>query len=209
LLKDLLAELRNMKTKSIELFLISLLFLASICKAQQIEIIECSSGKEPWVCYTKDLCICKISGVCTDGILIIYKDNIRDALCYPSIEKGIAAIYLDECNDPRGEIKVRASCLEGNSVEKIIRIEEKIERITTTTIATRETTTIRECSKLGDSCAYQSCCEGLYCCADMVCKESCEEERSETNLWLLIIPVIGLLIIVASFVIIKRKKVEM
>ncbi|MBU5678915.1 MAG: hypothetical protein KQA36_03465 [Candidatus Aenigmarchaeota archaeon] len=195
-----------MKTKNIELFFISILFTASIVNAQQIEITECSSGKEPWVCYSNELCICRISGICTDGILMIYKGSIQDAFCFPSIEKGIAAIYLDDCNNPREEIKVRASCLEGNSAEKTIKIEEKVERAsTTTTIATRETTTIRECSKLGDSCAYQNCCEGLYCCSDMVCKESCEEERSETNLWLIIIPVIGLLIIVASFVIIKRR----
>lgn len=204
MLNDLPAELRNMKTKIIELFLISLLFLAVIGKTQKIEITECSSGKDPWVCYTNELCVCRISGICTEGTLMIYKNSIQDAFCFPSIEKGIAAIYLDMCNNPRGEIKVRASCLEGNSVEKTIRIEEKIERITTTTIATRETTTIVECSKLGDTCAYQSCCEGLYCCEDMICKESCEKERIETNPWLLIIPIVGLLIIVASFLIIKK-----
>lgn len=194
-----------MKLKILRMFFISI-FLASIVNAQQIEITECSSGKEPWTCYRNELCICRISGTCTDGILMIYKDSIQDAFCLPSIEKGISAIYLDDCNIQIGEVKVKAFCSEGNSVEKTIRVLEKVvEAKTTTTIPLKENTTTRECSKVGDSCAYQNCCEGLHCCEDMICKEVCEEENRETNFWIIIIPIILLIIVIVSFLIIKKR----
>lgn len=189
--------------KSFIRFIIILLFLANLTNAS-IEITECSSGKEPFVCRTGEPCICRISGSCTNGFLTVYKNNIQDALCLPSIERGISVIYLDECNNPKEIIKVKAYCSEGNSLEKIIRIEEKPQETTTTTIQRMTTTTIEECAPLGESCAYKSCCRGLTCCDDLVCKETCEEEQ-ESNPWIFIIPIVGILVAIISFIIIRKR----
>jgi len=186
----------------------SMIFSSITFGANNIEILGCTSGKNPWECEIGKACTCRISGTCTEGNLIVYKDNIYNTFCMPIISSGISVISLDACGVKRGEIKVRASCLEGNSIEKIISVVEFLtpfEPKPTTTILI-PTTTSRTCSEIGEKCIDLECCEGLVCCDDNTCKEYCEKEDSKNfNIWILIIPLLGIFIIFIFFLLIKKK----
>ncbi len=199
---------RSMENKKIlKLILISIL-LIPIVFGENIEIVNCTSGKNSWECEIGKPCVCQISGTCTNGELLVYKDSIYNALCMPTISSGISVIFLDACNIRRGEIKVRASCFEGNSMEKTISIVEYSMPLEPqpTTIPKITTTIIYEpCAEVGEDCSNLECCEGLICCEDNTCQEYCEEKPKGLNIWILIIPLIGILIILAFFFIIKKK----
>jgi hypothetical protein len=199
---------RDMKNKKIlKLIFISIL-LTPIVFGENIEIVSCTSGKNPWECEIGKACVCQISGTCTSGELLVYKDSIYNALCMPTISSGISVIFSDACNIRKGEIKVRASCLEGNSIEKTISIVEFSTQPEPqpTTIIPQPTTTIiyKTCAEIGEDCSNLVCCEGLMCCNN-ICQEYCEEEQKGLNIWILIIPLIGILIILGFFFIIKKK----
>ncbi|MEM7827002.1 MAG: hypothetical protein QXQ40_02135 [Candidatus Aenigmatarchaeota archaeon] len=197
-----------MNNKKIYILLASLLILIFPI-GFSVEIVGCSSGAEIWKCEQNKLCTCVVSGECTDGNLLVYEGGIYNILCLPSInpEDGIAAINLDLCGNPTGEIRVRANCLEGQSLEKRVTIyapvtTTTITTTTTTTIAIETTTTLKYCSEQGESCERLDCCRGLECCDDMICREACPSKG--INIWLIIVPVIGILAVVIAFVLLRR-----
>lgn len=129
--------------------IIIILFLG-ISLVSGIEIESCKSeGKNNWECGSSDICVCRISGGCTDGRLLVYETDVRNLFpCMPKIINGYADIIWDNCDNPTGEVKVRADCSEGQSSQKTINIispeapppQSNGHHGTTTTITT--TTTI-------------------------------------------------------------------
>ena len=84
-----------------------------------ISIINCNSGTGTWNCSSDNICTCRISGKCSNGDLLIYKNNINDLLCAPSISGSTVNISWDNCANPSGKVKIRADCEEGQSSEEI------------------------------------------------------------------------------------------
>lgn len=184
-------------------YLLLIIIFSQICNA--LEILGCSSSRDPWKCEVGKDCICIIAGNCTNGTLLVYQEDIRSLVCAPKIMEGIARIDLEYCEATYyRNLKVRADCDEGFSQEKSITIIPKIETTTTTTIAPKTTTTITRvtttltCGVRGQYCGAgrAPCCEGLTCCSDFVCRESCEDEGLKIDIWLVVIGAISVLIVV-------------
>jgi len=101
---------------------IVVLFL-SFSLAYAVKIESCKSeGESDWDCHESDICICRISGDCTNGRLLVYEKDIRTLLCMPRIVNGYSDIDWDDCFSPIGEVKVRADCEEEQSSENTVNI---------------------------------------------------------------------------------------
>ncbi|MEM5860915.1 MAG: hypothetical protein QXL09_00580 [Candidatus Aenigmatarchaeota archaeon] len=169
-----------------------------------LEILGCRSAREPWICEIGKECVCVISGNCTNGNLLVYQEDMRSILCAPQIIDGIAKIDLELCEAIYYKtLKIRADCEEEFSEEKSISIiAPRIETTTTTTSIEisrpRVSTTTIGCGLKGHYCGVgrPPCCEGLTCCQDLVCRESCETEGTKIDLWLVAIGAIAVLIVV-------------
>lgn len=189
--------------KSVKYIILFIITFSQLCMA--IEISSCSSSREAWICEIGNDCICIISGNCTDGNLLIYQDDMRSLVCAPKIIEGIARVDLYLCDATYYKnLKVRADCDEGFSEEKNILIKTPGIEVSTTIPTTIEitipmiTTTTLKCGLKGQYCGVgrAPCCEGLTCCPDSVCRESCESEGLKIDLWLVIIGAISVLIVV-------------
>ncbi|MBU5678510.1 MAG: hypothetical protein QXJ96_03010 [Candidatus Aenigmatarchaeota archaeon] len=169
-----------------------------------LEILGCSSSREAWKCEIGKDCICLISGNCTNGTLLVYQEDIRSLVCAPQIIEGVARIDLELCDATYYKnLKVIADCDEGFSEEKSISlIAPRIETTSTTTSIEisrpRVSTTTIGCGLKGQYCGVgrAPCCEGLTCCPDYVCRESCESEGLKIDVWLIVIGAISVLIVV-------------
>lgn len=168
-----------------------------------LEISSCSSYREAWKCEIGKDCICLIIGNCTNGVLLVYQEDIRSLICAPQIVGGLAKIDLELCDAIYYKnLKIRADCDEGFSEEKNILIIPKIEITTTMTIIEttipKILTTTLSCGLKGHYCGIgrPSCCEGLICCPDYICRESCDTEGLKIDIWLIVIGAISVLIVV-------------
>ena len=210
--------------KNIMLLVFILVFLIIPNIVLSVEIIRCKSDDTNWLCEEGEICVCKISGECTDGNLLVYEGSIENLLCLPEIDDDEAVIDWDDCENPLEWVDVRADCEEGQSEEesiyfKEIIITETTTSTTTTTITTIGTTTIEE--ELEPCPIDWECCEGeLYyedepCpidmeCIDHVCVpyEEVEEEGFNYGLIAGIIVVIIVVFLIYSFFIKKRGKMS-
>ena len=130
--------------KDIIIMVTLVIFLMSLNNIFAVSIESCKSGRENWVCDPDDICVCEISGDCTDGDLLVYKDDITDLLCAPEILGSNVDIFWEKCGNPIGEVKVRADCEEGQSSREKITISYISSAVTTTTSTT--TTTVILCN---------------------------------------------------------------
>jgi hypothetical protein len=185
--------------KKIALFLIFLLFIVNQTFSLDLEIRSCHSGRETWKCEIGEECKCFIIGNCTDGNLIVFKENITNVLCTPKIENEIAIIDWSLCGNYTGKFDVIADCEEGQSIKKTVTVVTKLTTTTTTTILIPLTTTTFEipCIQSGGYCGREGlrCCPGLECCEDKICRKICREE-TKLNIWLIAIGVISVLIVI-------------
>lgn len=204
-----------------KIFLIAFLLLLAVSYSSALEISSCRSGDDEWVCQTDKICVCKISGDCTNGNLFVYNTSFLTPLCLPKINNGLVNIEWDQCQSPTKQVKVRANCDEGQSLERIVQLTEaaatttsSTTRATTTTLATTSSTTsTRATTTTLATCPYQccvnepgyldkSCEEGFECCpSDMggrECKKSCfeTEEKKRSSGLFIIIAIVGLIVIV-------------
>jgi len=107
--------------KKLLALLITIFTLTSI--GFSINIDKCySEGTRDWECYNDDICICKISGSCSNGRLLVYETDIRTLLCAPKIVNGFADIVWDDCFNPTGSIKIMSDCDEGQTDERTVNI---------------------------------------------------------------------------------------
>jgi len=187
--------------KKIILFLIFLLFIVNQAFSLDLEIRSCHSGTETWKCEIGEECKCFIVGNCTDGNLIVFKEDITNVLCAPKIENEIAIIDWSVCGNYYGKFDVIADCEEGQSLKKTVTFVTKLTTTTTTTttILIQPTTTTIEitCIQSGGYCGREGsrCCPGLECCEDKICKEICRQE-TKLNIWIIVIGVISVLIVI-------------
>lgn len=180
--------------------ILMLLILPSAALALTIE--SCSSNTESWKCEKGKLCICRISGSCTNGNLLVYKTSLANLLCAPSIVDGTAEIDWNFCGNPTGTVRVIADCDEGQSEERSLEIIILAPTTTTSTTTTipltptttstttsttppfRPTTTIPTTAK--EECPYECCvdepqfydkhCGAGFRCVDNVCEPIPSEE---------------------------------
>jgi len=209
-----------------KLMILMLIILLSYPLVLSLEVENCKSNDEDWECEIDEICVCEIEGTCTDGVLLVYEDDVSEMLCMPEIDGDDAEFTLDSCGSPGDEVKVRADCDEGQSDEEDLEvIDYEVDTTTTrkttttrrTTTTTRATTTAEEL----EPCPIDyECCEGeLYyedelcpvgmeCCYDHVCKEDCGIEDGDGINWGLIAGIIVAIVVV--FLIytffIKRKR---
>jgi len=178
------------------LFLIFLSFFIAEVFASEIEIKTCNSGRETWKCEIGEECKCYIYGNCTNGNLIVLKEDIRNVLCAPKIEDGIAIIDWTICGNYYGNLDVIADCDEGQSLKKTVTVVTKLTTTTTTILIQPTTTTIEiTCIQSGGYCGRDGCCPGLECCEDKICREICGE-GTKLNIWIIVIGVISVLIVI-------------
>lgn len=207
-----------------------IIFLLNFSLVFSLEVESCKSNNDNWECEEDEICVCKIDGTCTDGVLLVYDDDISDMLCMPEIKSKKAEFTWDSCGNPIGEVKVRADCDEGQSDEEDLEvIEFYIDRTTTTTVitTTRRTTTTGVATTIDglEPCPDEyECCEDEYpyedmrcpigeeCCPDHVCREDCYQDGGPggPNYWLVfgIIIVIIAVFLVYFFFIKKRGKMS-
>lgn len=193
-----------------------------------VEITRCKSDDTNWLCAEGEVCVCKISGTCTDGNLLVYEGSINNLLCAPEIDDDEAVIDWYDCGNPLEWVDVRADCEEGQSEEESIYvIEEVIIRTTTipddiTTTTTRTitidvTTTIEEL----EPCPIDwECCEGeLYyedepCpidmeCIDHVCVPFEGDEEGGLNFGLVVGIIVVIIVVFFIYFFFLKKKGRM
>jgi hypothetical protein len=144
-------------------------------------------------------CKCFITENCTDGNLIVFKDDIKNVFCTPKIENEIAIIDFTICGNSSGNFDVIADCEEGQSTKKTILVLYEAASTTSTSTITLTTTptTIETCVQDGGYCGRgkPQCCPGLECCEDYVCKKMCRQE-SRLNMWVIAIGALSVLIVI-------------
>lgn len=194
-----------------KIFFITFVLLLTIDYSSALEVSSCNSGGDEWTCQTDKICICEISGDCTNGNLFVYDTNFLTPLCLPKIDDGKVNIEWDQCQSTTKEVKVMANCYEGNSSEKIIQLIEYVpttSSIKTTTIATTTTNLIpcqSECCENMPGFLDKECEKGLVCCSSGEfggqCKKNVDEcfvtqEKKRGSGIFIIIAIIGLIVIV-------------
>lgn len=110
-----------------------------------VSILTCKSGSKDWYCDPNKNCICYVSGQCSKGDLLVYKNDLSSPLCSPPIIDSKAVIEWDKCMNTLGEVKVRADCDEDQSTQKEIIVfsgYDSGEKTTTVTTPRSTTTTI-------------------------------------------------------------------
>jgi len=195
-----------MLKKIIPIFILFLL----LPLASSVTITSCKSDDADWECQEDEICVCSISGACTDGNLIVYKSTISNLYCTPVIKNGKAEIDWDNCKNPSGTIKVRADCDEGQSSIKSIEI------VSESATTTHSTTTTTEPEDELEECPYECCINEIYyedefCPSGFECiNNECVETGKSSNKGLIIVGILIILIIavVAFFVIKKGSKEE-
>lgn len=121
--------------------ILSVFLLAILVYAASIDITTCKSGTTDWSCNSDKTCACTISGTCTNGFLLVYKDTISNLLCSPTISGTSASINWNACGNPTGSVGARADCDQGQSVDKTINIVQATTTTSSTTTSTSTTTT--------------------------------------------------------------------
>lgn len=163
---------------NIKYIVIFLLLLSS--PVFSLEISDCSSDTKAWSCEYDKICKCTVSGKCTNGNILVYKNDISDLICLPSIVGRYAEINRGDCGDPTGEVKVKADCDEGQSLEETI----KLSALTTTTTTTTKASCGDDTCDSGEN--YLNCKEDcpsggsdLYCdrVPDGICDPDCSSEE--------------------------------
>ena len=85
-----------------------------------VDITGCRSDSINWLCERGKLCICEISGSCSNGNLLVYEEVISSPLCSPQISDRSVAIDWSICDTSKDNVKIRADCDEEQSSEKMI-----------------------------------------------------------------------------------------
>jgi hypothetical protein len=202
--------------KNIMLFIIFLLISPNIVLS--LEIDYCKSNDDNWFCEAGEICVCEISGDCTDGVLLVYEGSIKNLLCVPEIYDDQAVIDWDACGDPREWIDVRADCEEGQSDEETILVAELVEppidtvQTTSTTSRTTIDGGLEPCPLDYDCCEGEPEYEDFPCLAGMECiNNECvkyDDEDGGINYGLIIgvIVIAVIAFLVYSFYLKKGKK---
>jgi len=136
---------------------ISLIILS---RGYSVSVETCESGIGDWQCEVNKICVCDISGSCTNGDLLVYQGDVTNLLCAPSISGSSVDIFWDDCGNPSGHIIVRADCDEGQSSEEVIDIVDLSDGGPQTTVTTSTITTTTE----------------VYC--NYVCRSTCMEDNN-------------------------------
>jgi hypothetical protein len=200
------------------LLTIAVLLLIAFSSANALAISSCKSDTGEWVCERNKVCICEISGDCTNGNLIVYKTNVLDPLCLPEIIDTEVEIRWSDCQNPAESVNVRASCDEGLSSEKQITIPTTLLTTTTTNTAItmwRPTTTLNVTTTARkQSCPYECCLddtiyEDEYCDFGYECvNNSCEKQKSSGKGRTIGIIILLIIIIAAGAFFLFRKKLK-
>lgn len=199
----------EMKKILLTMMVVSLIILDFV---SALSISSCKSDTTEWFCEKNKVCVCEISGDCTNGNLIVYKTNFLSPLCLPEILDNEAEINWDNCQNPIGILYVRASCNEGMSPVKEINISFAPLPTTTTTTSTTSTTSTTistvptTTTTVGKNpCPYECCvdeviyedkyCNSGYNCVDNKCvKAGGRRGRTIGIIILLIIVIIAVVL---------------
>lgn len=128
--------------KLIAIFVFVSIFLMNPMVALSVNITTCKSDSIDWLCERGRPCICKISGSCTDGNLLVYEEDMNSPLCSPRISDTSSSIDWSICDTLKDNVKVRADCNEDQSSEKMIILTGVVVTTTTPTTTISPTTTI-------------------------------------------------------------------
>lgn len=155
-----------------------MVFVLLISSVYAVSITNCRSGDKSWECEEGEICMCFISGECTDGNLLVYKSDIGDLYCAPRITGVKAEIDWNDCGNPSGEVEVIADCDEGQSFEQEIEIIEAQETVYCgingycESKATGCKSDYEKCSEYDDECSSDEKC----CCLKIPEKVPCPHE---------------------------------
>jgi len=170
-----------------------------------VSIVDCSSDDTNWLCEPGKTCICTISGTCTNGVLFVYKDDIRHMLCCPDIVDSVAEIScpyscwtscVDDNEPPICYKRIshgNAGCPGGSICCESILVE--CPSMTTSTTGVRKRPCPYECCIDMPEYEYKYCPPGLKCCNDHTCRDVCE-----SPLKIKLSPLTAILVAIASFI---------
>ena len=167
-----------MKMKYITLTGIIFLFLIPV--GLSLDITGCNSDSTNWLCTRGNLCVCSISGTCTNGNLLIYENDINNLLCAPQVSNNKAYIDWTYCNTTLDSVRIRADCDEGQSSERMIILSGAITTVGTTSVATTSLTTAATTTEYTGMCGNEGYCEKTEneCLTGY---ENCPENNNECN----------------------------
>lgn len=140
--KKSMVEVINSMKKYLLCIILIISFSSILMPVLSVEITICSSGTTDWNCEIGQTCSCRISGLCTNGNLLLYRGNLTGAICSPQIIGGSASINWDYCNFTSGSSYAMADCDEGQSTQKSIMFSQGTTTTITTTTAPVPTTSI-------------------------------------------------------------------
>ncbi|MBU5689911.1 MAG: hypothetical protein QXM68_01800 [Candidatus Aenigmatarchaeota archaeon] len=92
-----------------------------------LNIESCKSATTNWVCFSGEICTCKIDQSCQNGNIAVYEKDIFSPLCYPLIKDKVAEIDLDACGITSSKVNVTAICDNQISSSKQISIIQRPE----------------------------------------------------------------------------------
>jgi len=207
----------------LSVFLLSLILKPSIVLS--VDVISCKSGNLNWLCEKGLICVCKISGSCSNGNLLVYDNYLSNPLCSPQIINNTVNINWNYCNVEKDYVKAVVDCDEGQSSEKMIIITAATGTTTTSTITTTTftTTTLYGGCGIDGYCEYteNECLEGHEYCPeyDTACasNEKCccyiyegptttQKRPSSFNYGWLIIPILIIIGLFVYFFFIKKER---
>ena len=213
-----------MKMKYITLTGIIFLFLIPV--GLSLDISGCKSDSTNWLCTRGSLCVCDISGTCTNGNILLYENDVSNLLCVPKITNNKAYIDWTYCNTTLDSIRIRADCDEGQSLERMIILSGTTTSVSTTMLTTVATTTEYTgmcgnegyCEKIENECltGYENCLENDdECNADEKCccpgtTTTIPSDKGGFNfLWVIPIIIVIIVVLVYLFFIRGRERETM
>ncbi len=165
--------------------LIGIIFLFFIPVSLALDITGCKSDSTNWLCDRSDLCICEISGTCTNGNILLYENDVSNLLCAPQISDSKAYIDWSLCDTTLDSLKIVADCNEGQSTERMIILTGVASTVSTTTSISGTTqstagTTIQTTIEYTGMCGSDGYCESADndCLTDYT---DCPEYENECN----------------------------
>lgn len=164
-----------------KILIVTLIALLSISPALAVIIDDCYSGRyDHFECEYDDMCYCEISGNCTDGDLIIYRDDVDETICIPEIFDSEVEFNRYDCEfEPNEIVYIRAICEEDYSPEEELEIYDDDYEPSTTTVD-YGTTTISGCPYTCQSTClddnnpptcFDAISHGGYGCGNDICCE--------------------------------------